>query len=124
VLEPTSKSCPHAQKVEGRKIINFKKKGTEPNNPGIDPQSLAGRGSMPSLSGSVPFLKKLFFWRFGRMGVQEPHFLKLAPTLGSVKCSIPHGNWRFHFFSISHLKKFRVHLDLHIYRWDFCFMKN
>jgi hypothetical protein len=29
---------------------------------------------------------------FGKMGVQHPHFLKLAPTLGSVKCSIPHGD--------------------------------
>jgi hypothetical protein len=36
---------------------------------------------------------------FGRMCVQHTHFLKLAPKLGSVKCSIPHGNWRFHFFS-------------------------
>jgi hypothetical protein len=30
--------------------------------------------------------------------VQHPHFLNLAPTLGSVKSSIPHGTWRFHFF--------------------------
>jgi hypothetical protein len=35
---------------------------------------------------------------FGRMGIQHTHFLKLAPTLGSVKSSIPHGDWRFHFF--------------------------
>jgi hypothetical protein len=35
---------------------------------------------------------------FGRMDVQHLHFLKLAPTLGSVKSSIPHGAWRFHFF--------------------------
>jgi hypothetical protein len=33
----------------------------------------------------------------GRMGVQNFHFLKLAPTLGRVKSSIPHGAWRFHF---------------------------
>jgi hypothetical protein len=25
--------------------------------------------------------------------------LKVAPTLGSVKSSITHGAWRFHFFS-------------------------
>jgi hypothetical protein len=61
---------------------------------------------------------------FGRMGVQHPHFLKLAPILGSVKCSIFHGDWRFYFFSNFIFPKFRVHLDLHIYRWDFCFMKN
>jgi hypothetical protein len=59
----------------------------------------------------------------GRMGVQHPHFLKLAPTLGSVKCSILHGDWRFYFFSNFIFDKFRVHLDLHIHCWDFCFMK-
>jgi hypothetical protein len=37
-------------------------------------------------------------WHFGRMGVQYPHYLKLAPTLGRVKSSILHGAWRFHFF--------------------------
>jgi hypothetical protein len=26
-------------------------------------------------------------------------FKKYAHTLGSVKSSIPHGDWRFHFFS-------------------------
>jgi hypothetical protein len=30
---------------------------------------------------------------------RHPHFLKLAPTLGSVESSIPHGLWRFYFFS-------------------------
>jgi hypothetical protein len=25
-------------------------------------------------------------------------FLNLAPTLGRMKSSIPHGAWRFHFF--------------------------
>jgi hypothetical protein len=38
-------------------------------------------------------------WPFRRIGVQHPHFLKLAPTLGSVKSSISHGSWRFLFFS-------------------------
>jgi hypothetical protein len=61
---------------------------------------------------------------FGRMGVQCPHFLKLGHTLGSAKCSIPHGDWRFHFFSNFIFAKFRVHLGLHIYYYDFCFMKN
>jgi hypothetical protein len=49
--------------------------------------------------------------------------LKLAPTLGSVKSSIPHGDWRFHFFP-RFFPKFRIHMDLQIYRWDFCVMKN
>jgi hypothetical protein len=30
--------------------------------------------------------------------LQHPHFLKLAPTFGSVESSIAHGNWRFYFF--------------------------
>jgi hypothetical protein len=30
----------------------------------------------------------------------------------------------FTFFSNFIFPKFRVHLDLHIYHWDFCFMKN
>jgi hypothetical protein len=30
--------------------------------------------------------------------LQHPHFLKLAPTLGSIESSISHGAWRFHFF--------------------------
>jgi hypothetical protein len=29
-----------------------------------------------------------------RVRLQQFHFLKLAPTLGSI----PHGAWRFHFF--------------------------
>jgi hypothetical protein len=37
--------------------------------------------------------------------------LKLAPTLGSVKCSIFHGDWRFHFFPNFVFTKFRVHLN-------------
>jgi hypothetical protein len=57
------------------------------------------------------------------MGEQHPHFLKLAPTLGSVKSSIPHGAWRFHFFSNFIFAKIRRHLDLRIHRWDFSFMK-
>jgi hypothetical protein len=77
------------------------------------------------------FLFFIFGWKFaewarafGRMGVQHPHFLKLAPTLGSVKHSFPHGDWRFHFFSNFTFPESRVHLDLHIHRWDFRFTKN
>jgi hypothetical protein len=55
--------------------------------------------------------------------LQHPHFLKLAPTHGSANSSKIHVEWRFHFVSKYIFPKFRVHLNLHIYRWDFCFMK-
>jgi hypothetical protein len=43
--------------------------------------------------------KGLSFWGGGGgVCVQHLHFLNLAPTLGRVKSSIPHGAWRFHFF--------------------------
>jgi hypothetical protein len=60
---------------------------------------------------------------FGRMGVQHPHLLKLALTLGRVKSSIAHGAWRFYFFEVCIFAKFRIHLDLHIHLWDFCIIK-
>jgi hypothetical protein len=70
------------------------------------------------------------FWKFGkwarafgRMGVQRPHFLKLAPTLGSGNSSKIHGEWRFHFFPNFLFPKFSSYLDLHIYHWDLFFMK-
>jgi hypothetical protein len=51
------------------------------------------------------YLKKKNFWEFGkwarafgRMGVQYPHFLKIALILGSANSSKNHGKWRFHFF--------------------------
>jgi hypothetical protein len=76
------------------------------------------------------YFKKMNFWKFGkwarafgRMGVQHPHFLKLAPTLGSANSSKIHGEWRFHFLPNFLFPKFSSYLDLHIYRWDFCFMK-
>jgi hypothetical protein len=46
-------------------------------------------------------------WHFGKIIVHHPHFLRLAPTLGKVKASIPHGAWRF---------KFLKYLD---YTWTF-----
>jgi hypothetical protein len=51
------------------------------------------------------------------------NLLNLASILGKVKSSIPHGAWRFYFFSNFIFSKFRVHLDLHIHRWDFSLMK-
>jgi hypothetical protein len=65
VLEPTNKSWPLAQKVEGRKKKNFKKNGNCPKGSGVDPwpagdqQSPAGRGSTPALTGQFKF-----FWNF------------------------------------------------------------
>jgi hypothetical protein len=69
-----------------------------------------GRG--PLLVRLCPFLLNfltLFYKKIGkfgerarpfeRMDVQHPHFLKLVPTLGSIKSSIPHGAWGFHFLS-------------------------
>jgi hypothetical protein len=123
------------QKVEGMRKKKFKKKGTEPDRPGInlrptgDQRSPVGHLYAWLVRPCYFFYKNLIFlkfvfWKFGRMGVQDPHFLKLTPTLKSVKCSIRHGDWRFHFFSNFIFLKFRVHMDLHIYRWDFCFPKN
>jgi hypothetical protein len=52
---------------------------------------------------------------FGRMDVQHPYFLKLAPTLGRVTSSIPHGVLRFTFLKISFFPK------LEYYYWKFLF---
>jgi hypothetical protein len=60
---------------------------------------------------------------WGEVGCTVPHFLKHAPTLGSGNSSKIHGKWRFYFFPKKVFPKFRAHPDLHIYRWDFCFMK-
>jgi hypothetical protein len=43
VLEPTNKSWPLAQKVEGRKKKNFKKNGNCPTGPGVDPRPVGDR---------------------------------------------------------------------------------
>jgi hypothetical protein len=59
---------------------------------------------------------------FGKMDVQYSHFLKLAPTLESVKSSIPQIAWRFHFFQ-KKIAKIRRHLDLHVQCWDFSSMR-
>jgi hypothetical protein len=60
----------------------------------------------------------------GGVGCTVPHFLKLAPTLGSANSFKIHGEWRFHFFPKKVFPKFGPQLDLHIYGWDFCSMKN
>jgi hypothetical protein len=46
-----------------------------------------------------------------RMDVQHSHFLNLAPILGRMKSSIPHGTWRFYFFS-TFFTMIRIHQDL------------
>jgi hypothetical protein len=60
----------------------------------------------------------------GGLAVQHPIFLSMLPTLGSANSSKIHGEWRFHFFSKKIIPKFSSYLNLHIYCWDFCFMKN
>jgi hypothetical protein len=104
--------------VEGKKKKNFKKNGNSPTGAGVDPQPAGDRwlpaGHRSTLAPAKLFqifliflnLKKKNFWKFGkwarafeRMGVQYPHYLKLAPTLGSANSSKIHREWRFHFFS-------------------------
>ena len=95
---------------------------------------VAGRGNgFPTIK-LCPFLLKKYILKFIFLEVQgmgqafwengctTPHFLKLAPILGSVKSSIPHGAWRFHFYSIF-FPKIRGHMDLHIYHWNVSFME-
>jgi hypothetical protein len=84
-------------------------------------------GGQPPCRAIPIFLKKIYVFekKIGSLGngprllgewvYSTPIFLKLAPTLGSVKCSIPHGDWRFSFFSNFIFPKFRIHMDLHIY---------
>jgi hypothetical protein len=104
--------------------------------PAGEQRSPAGRGLQSNrLRASLPFLAIFEFfslsffgvtrlnWNFGKMGIQHPHFLKLAPTLGSVESSNPHGAWRFHFFPNFIFAKIRGHLDHHIHFRDFSFVK-
>jgi hypothetical protein len=117
-------------KSGGQEEKKFNKNGNSPTGPGIDPRSPAWTcWTVPNFL-KFFYLKKMNFWKFGkwarafgRMGVHRPHFLKLAPTLGSGNSSKIHGEWRFHFFPNFLFPKFSSYLDLHIYRWDFCFMK-
>jgi hypothetical protein len=77
-----------------------------------DQRSLAGRGSTLAQGQSVQFL---FFFKT---------FFEACPD--TWKCKILHFLWRLEIslFSNFFLPKFRIHLGLHIYRWDFWFMKN
>jgi hypothetical protein len=60
---------------------------------------------------------------FWENGCTTPPFFEACPTLGSVESSIPHGAWRFLFFSNFLFAKIIGHLDLHIHCWDFNFIK-
>jgi hypothetical protein len=106
------------RKKKGRGIKE--KRGTRAR-PGDDRGLLSGTDCS-----WAPF--SIFFWFFflgggslglamvfGKMGVQHSKFLNLAPTLGSVTSSIPHGAWIFYFFPNFIFAKIRVHLDLHIH---------
>jgi hypothetical protein len=118
-------------KSGGQEEKKFQQKWEHPDRSRRRPAA----GGRPTCQVVPIFLKlkikiKMIFWKFGkcawafgRMGVQHPHFLKLAPTLGSANSSKIHGEWRFHFFPNFLFPKFSSYLDLHIYRWDFCFMK-
>jgi hypothetical protein len=86
----------------------------------------------PTRGRGAPFFLSFFFLPFSffflrpllwGLCLQHPHFLKLAPILGSVESSIPHRDWKFHFFPNFIFAKLRVHIDLHIPCWDFRFMK-
>jgi hypothetical protein len=66
---------------------------------GIDPR-LATNGRPPAVGRHLDSVILLNFFYFLKC------FLKLAPTFGSIKCSNPHGDWRFHFFSNFIFSKF------------------
>ena len=90
------------------------------------PMVASGCGLIPSPSCFVPFFEKIYFYFrfFGSFGnvlgllgewvYSTPIFLPLHLEV----LNVPHGNWRFYF------SKFRIYLDLYIYSWNFCFMKN
>jgi hypothetical protein len=124
-------------KSGGQEEKKIQKKWEQPDRswhqPTVARQPRVDARTCPAVPIFLKFLyfKKMNFWKFGkwarafgRMGVQHPHFLKLAPTLGSANSSKIHGEWRFHFFLKKKIPKFRFYLDLHICLWDFCFMKN
>jgi hypothetical protein len=106
---------------------------------GGDRRSAAGRRSQPVCTFFFTFLSKkkvTFFFKkkFRPLHVARAwtscggvctvsHFLKCAPILGSANSSKFHGEWRFHFFPNFFFPKFTSYMDLHICRWDFCFMK-
>jgi hypothetical protein len=102
--------------VEGRrkKIKNKKRQYNRPTKPRPLVAGSPATSGHPSAAGqqldSVILLK--FF-----------NFFKHFSTLGSVNLAFSMETGDFTFFE-KFFPKFRVHLDLHIYCWDFWFMKN
>jgi hypothetical protein len=135
VLEPTSKSWPVAQKVEGKKKKKFKKNGYSPIGWGVDPRLAGNRGSMPQLVRLYPFFWKKVIYKFyffgswgngprllGEWVYSTPIFWSLPLYLEVLILLEFIESGDFTFFQKNN-SKFSAHLDLHIYRWDFCFMK-
>jgi hypothetical protein len=60
---------------------------------------------------------------FWENGCAVPPFFEAGRYLGSIKACISHGDWRSYFFPKISFPKIRVHLDLHIYHWNFSFIK-
>jgi hypothetical protein len=94
-------------KSRGQEEKKFKKNGTAVQVLASTRRLRVDTRTCPAVPILLKFLYflKMNFWKFGkwarafgRMGVQHPHFLKLAPTLGSANSSKIHGKWRFHFF--------------------------
>jgi hypothetical protein len=71
VLEPTSKSWPLVQKVEGRKKKKFKKNGNSLTGAGVDPWLAGDRGSTPAPIGLFQIFLIVFIIKkriFGSLG--------------------------------------------------------
>jgi hypothetical protein len=85
--QPTRVDYLHKKWRAGKKKDSTKKWADWPY-PGVDPWPAGDR--RPQVNTWIVLYCWIFFYFL-------KHFLKLAPTFGSVKCSIPHGDWWFHF---------------------------
>jgi hypothetical protein len=66
-----------------------------------------------------------FFFSFSLLDGCTVHpFFQASPYTWKCEIFHPHKVWRFYFFWNFIFAKFRLHLDLHIYHLDFCFMGN
>jgi hypothetical protein len=120
--------CRELTTCKGREKKQLKKKAFVPPVQASPHSQLATSSRPPATGwhldrGHKPFFFIFFYflevWGMGqgfwKNGCTTPPFLKLAPILGSVKSYKFLGDWRFHFFSKLFIRKFRLHLDLHIY---------